>query len=161
MCRSVTRLDGAWGKKQIWCSRVRIWGLSEANVLFWKKCLWHCCDFLTPAVIRRPGNSAPVPLVTPLVLCKTIGKISENKQIFKSERHELLFHEHLQFSKTIRLDLAQTANKGCWRPGTPERGLGWGAVKSWEQWKFMKSKKVVTNYAGYCSTTMLTSKIVK
>jgi len=30
-----------------------------------------------------------------------IGKFSENKQIFKSERHELLFHEHLQFSSTI------------------------------------------------------------
>ena len=31
-----------------------------------------------------------------------IGKISENKQIFKSERHVLLFHAHLQFSNTIR-----------------------------------------------------------
>ena len=31
-----------------------------------------------------------------------IGKFSENKQIFKSERHELPFHEHLQFSNTIR-----------------------------------------------------------
>ena len=117
--------------------------------------------FWPPQWFGARGILPPCPLVTPLVLCKNIGKISENKQIFKSERHELLFHEHLQFSKTIRLDLAQTANKGCWRPGTPERGLGWGAVKSWEQWNFMKSKKVVTNYAGYCSTTMLTSKIVK
>jgi len=31
-----------------------------------------------------------------------MGQFSENKQIFKSERHELLFHEHLQFSNTIR-----------------------------------------------------------
>ena len=31
-----------------------------------------------------------------------IGKFSENKQIFKSERPELPVHEHLQFSNTIR-----------------------------------------------------------
>ena len=31
-----------------------------------------------------------------------IGKCSENKQIFISKRHELLFHKHLQFSNTIR-----------------------------------------------------------
>jgi len=75
------------------------------------------------------------------VLCKTIGKISENKQIFKSERHELLFHEHLQFSKTIRLDLAQTANKGCWRPGTPERGLGWGGSKKLRAMEIYEKQK--------------------
>jgi len=60
MCRSVTRLDGAWGKKQVWRPHVRTWGLSEANVglLFWKKWLWHCCDFMTPVVIRRPRHCA-------------------------------------------------------------------------------------------------------
>jgi len=31
-----------------------------------------------------------------------IGKIAENKQIFKSERRELLLHAHLQFSNTIQ-----------------------------------------------------------
>ena len=30
-----------------------------------------------------------------------IGTFSENKQIFKSERHQPLFHEHLQFPNTI------------------------------------------------------------
>jgi len=30
-----------------------------------------------------------------------IGNVSENKQIFKSERHELLLHAHLQFLTTI------------------------------------------------------------
>jgi len=32
-----------------------------------------------------------------------IGNFSENTQIFNAERHELLFHEHLQFSNTIGL----------------------------------------------------------
>jgi len=31
---------------QVWRPHVWTWGLSEANVLFWKKCLWHCCNFL-------------------------------------------------------------------------------------------------------------------
>jgi len=31
--RSVTRWDGARGKKQVWRPHVRTWGLSEANVL--------------------------------------------------------------------------------------------------------------------------------
>jgi len=45
-----------------------------------------------------------------------IVKFSENRIIFKSDGHELLFHEHLQFSNTngYRMDLAQTANKGYW-----------------------------------------------
>jgi len=52
----VTRLDGARGKKQVWRPRVRTWGLSEANVLYWlqqkSKCssiassimLWMICQ---------------------------------------------------------------------------------------------------------------------
>jgi len=30
-----------------------------------------------------------------------MGKYSENKKSFKSERHEVLLREHLQFSNTI------------------------------------------------------------
>jgi len=30
------RLEGAWGKKQFGAPRVRTWGLSEANVLYWR-----------------------------------------------------------------------------------------------------------------------------
>jgi len=64
-CRGVTRLHGARGKKQVWRSRVWTWSLSEANVLYWRKYLWHCWDFLAPPfVIWRPGNCAP--LATPL-----------------------------------------------------------------------------------------------
>jgi len=37
--RGVTRLDGARGKKQVWRSHVRSWGLSETNALYWKKLL--------------------------------------------------------------------------------------------------------------------------
>jgi len=47
--RSVTRLDGAQGKKQVWHPHVRTWGLSEANVLYWRKYLWHCWDFSAPS----------------------------------------------------------------------------------------------------------------
>jgi len=60
--RDVTRLDGARGKKQVWRPHVRTWwGLSEANVLHWRKYLWHCWDFSAPpAVIWRPhSDSAP------------------------------------------------------------------------------------------------------
>jgi len=40
-----TRWDGARGKKQVWHALVRTWGLSQANVPYWRKCLWHCWDF--------------------------------------------------------------------------------------------------------------------
>jgi len=40
--RSVTRLDGTRGKKQVWQSYLRTCGLSEANVLYWRNYLWHC-----------------------------------------------------------------------------------------------------------------------
>jgi len=68
--KGVTRLDGAWGKKQVWrpCGRTGAlmvevwrprggtWTLSKANLLYWGKYLWHCWDFLaTPAVIRLPA----------------------------------------------------------------------------------------------------------
>jgi len=34
VARGVTRLDGARGKNEVWCSHVQSWGLSEANVLY-------------------------------------------------------------------------------------------------------------------------------
>ena len=46
--RGVTRLDGARGKKQVWRPHVRNWGLSEANLLFWRKYLRHYWDFSAP-----------------------------------------------------------------------------------------------------------------
>jgi len=59
--RGVTRLDSARGKKQLWRLHVRTWGFSEANSLYWRKCLWHCWDFSAPSVvIRRPGNYPPL-----------------------------------------------------------------------------------------------------
>jgi len=39
--RGVMRLDNAPGKKQVWRSHVRIWGLSEVNGLYGRKYLWH------------------------------------------------------------------------------------------------------------------------
>jgi len=35
--RGATRLDGVRGKMQVWRPHVRTWGLSEANVLYWRK----------------------------------------------------------------------------------------------------------------------------
>ena len=101
MCRDVTRLDGAWDKKKVCRPHIRTWGLWEANVLFCKSAYGVVVSF-APRSIRRPGNIPLAQLVTSLVLCKNIGKFSENKQIFIYKRHELLFHEHLQFSNTIR-----------------------------------------------------------
>ena len=44
------------------------WGLSEANVLCWRKYSWHCWDFMVPPqsfsapiVIWCTGNFAPLP----------------------------------------------------------------------------------------------------
>jgi len=50
--------------------------------------------FWSPTVIRRPGIVPPCPPSLHL-WCYSIkiGKFSENKQIFKFERHELLLHE--------------------------------------------------------------------
>ena len=102
MCKGVTRLDGAWGKKQIWRTNVRIRGLSKANVLFWKIAydiivtFGLCSD-------SAPGELCPLaPSLRLWWYAIKIGKFSENRQIFMSKLHELLFHEHLQFSNTIR-----------------------------------------------------------
>jgi len=80
--RSVTRLDGARGKRYDFRPHVRIWRLYEANVLYWRKYLWHCWDISAPPavipsppywigvpiVIRRQGNCVPLaPIVTPLL----------------------------------------------------------------------------------------------
>ena len=43
------------------------------------------------------------------------GKFAENKQIFKSEPHLLVFHAHLQFSNKYGFGLVQTATKSYWR----------------------------------------------
>ena len=67
--RGVMRLDGAWDKKQVRRPCVRTWGLSEGNLLYWRKYLWHCWGFLVapadvwrpPAVIRPSANCAPLP----------------------------------------------------------------------------------------------------
>jgi len=51
------------GQEATLATRVRNWCLSEANVLYWRNYLWHCWEFSAPpAVIRRPGNCALLPL---------------------------------------------------------------------------------------------------
>jgi len=65
--RSVTRLDGARGKKQVGapCSNLRSFGSKSAA---FKKVLTTLLGlFRAPIVIRRPANYAPLPpVVTPL-----------------------------------------------------------------------------------------------
>ena len=64
--RDGIRLDGARDNMQVLslAPHVRTWGLLEANVLYWRKHLWHCWAFSAPhAVIPRPhGDSARVEL---------------------------------------------------------------------------------------------------
>jgi len=61
--QGVTRLDGARGKKQVWCPRVRNRGFSEANVLYWWKYLWRCWYF--SALPYCFGNWGIVPSCPP------------------------------------------------------------------------------------------------
>jgi len=49
--RNVTRLDGTRDGRQVWHPFVWTWVLSEANVLCWKKYLWHCWDFSAPSTV--------------------------------------------------------------------------------------------------------------
>jgi len=49
----------------------------------------------------------------------------------------------------------------CHHQGRRNVGRAGGEVKNWRQWKLMNNKKIVTNYACYCLTTMLASKIIK
>ena len=131
-CRGATRLDGARGKKQVS-------GLAPRSNLrsFGSKCTVLKKVFMTLLwVFGLPewfGVRGIIPPCTPSLrlwcYAITTGKFSVNKKIFKSERHELHLHEHLQFSNAIRLrsymnicnfrtqygsDLAQTADKGNW-----------------------------------------------
>jgi len=82
------------------CSNLRYFG-RKCTVL--KKCLWHCCEFWPPRRDSAVGELCPfAPSLRLWRYAIKIGKCSENKQIFMSERHELLFHAHLQFPNTIR-----------------------------------------------------------
>ena len=57
--RGVTRLDGTWGKKQVWQPHIRSWGLSEANIVYWRKYLTLLWLFGGPRSDMAPSNSAP------------------------------------------------------------------------------------------------------
>ena len=58
--RGVTRLASARGKKQVWRTHVRTWDLSDANLLCWRKYLWHFGDFSAP--LQWFGARGVVPL---------------------------------------------------------------------------------------------------
>jgi len=66
------------GQEASLAAHVRSWGLSETNVLYWKKymwVLWHCWNLLgSPAVIRHPHiDSPPRKLCTPCPLITHLG----------------------------------------------------------------------------------------
>ena len=50
---------GTRGK--FWRPHIGTWGLSEANVLYWRKYLWHCWDFSAPPQwFGDRGNMSPL-----------------------------------------------------------------------------------------------------
>jgi len=89
--QGLTRLDGAWGMKQVWRLHVRTWGLSEIIYCIEE----NAYDIVTSSPLRWVGSRGIVPPCPHSWCAIKIGKFSENKQILKSEPHELLFHEHL------------------------------------------------------------------
>ena len=62
--RGVTRLDGAWGKKQVWRPHFLTWGLPETNVVYWRMYVWHCWAFWRP----RNHSAPPQYFSTPRVI---------------------------------------------------------------------------------------------
>ena len=100
--QGVTRLDGAWDKKKFGAPIFEPELFRKQMYCFEKSAYDIAVNFWLRAVIRRPGNCSPFPPSLRL-WCYAIklGKFSENKQIFESKHHELLFHKHLQFSNTI------------------------------------------------------------
>ena len=61
--RGVTRLDGAWGKKQVWRPHFRTWGLPETNALYWRMYVWHCWAFWRPRNHSAPPQYFSAPRV--------------------------------------------------------------------------------------------------
>jgi len=104
MCRGRNKVRWRLGKETSLappCSNLRSFG-SKCTVL--KKVLMTILWLFTPPQWFGSRELCPLPpSLRRWWYAIKIAKVSENKQIFKSERHELLCHEHLQFSKTIGL----------------------------------------------------------
>ena len=83
------------------CSNLRSFG-SKCRPTVLKKVVMTLLWLFAPRSDSASAKLCPLDLSLCLwCYAINIGKFSENKQIFKSERHQLLFHEHLQFSNTI------------------------------------------------------------
>ena len=84
-CQGRNEVRWRSGQETSLAPHVWTWDLSEANLLYWKKYLWHCWNFSAfLAVNRRPGNCAPLaPLVTPLsvVLLRNHSNVSTPRNV--------------------------------------------------------------------------------
>jgi len=112
--------------KQVWRPDIRTWGLSEANVEYWRKYLWHCWDFSAPpAVIRRPrsdsapGELCPISLlVTPLPACRAILLRVDRSQLHRFGNVTRMSHEKLaswMLLATPKAKLPRCQPKTRWR----------------------------------------------
>ena len=134
--RGVTRLDGARGKKQLRRSRFGTWGLSEANVLHWRKQLRYCWDFRrtpqgfgAPIVIRLPGNCALSPSLRPCSAVRESGV----------DLHDT--------RGVTRLDGVRGKNQiyrpHIWIWGLMETNLLYLRKRLWHCWKFSAPPEVI------------------
>jgi len=104
-------IDGARGKKQVCRPHVRTWGFSEANVLFWKSTHDIVGTFWPPAVIRRPGNRAPLPPSLRLwCYAINIGKIPKVNKFSSPNIIKIC-----TFRPQHGMDLVQSADEDYWR----------------------------------------------
>ena len=114
MRRGVTRLDGVCGKKQVWRPHVRAWGLTKANLLFWKIAYDIVVTFSPPQWFRTRGIVPPYPSLRLWWYTIKIGKFSENKQISCPNVMNFYSMNICNFRTQYCMDLVQTANKGYW-----------------------------------------------
>jgi len=107
MFRGVTKLDGARSRHKFGASMLHAWtwGLYDAIVGYYIQ--ESVCDIVVTFCLQQWFGARRIvrpclPSLRPWLSATNIGKFSKNEQFFKSELHELLFHEHPQFSNTMR-----------------------------------------------------------
>jgi len=151
--RGVMTLDGARGKKQDGLPHVRNWGLSEVNVLYWRKYLWHCWNYLAPRSHSAPGDCTHfAPLDTPLhvplslsVRCAAgLAELSFRQQLTDFPPVSLTSVQEMRFRWWI-IALKATSN---WKAAfTPILG-SFSLQKSWNYRRFSALFKTANRSSG-------------